>query len=318
MRRATSSAPSKNYACDYFPILEILYWHPIRFAARAKLLFAIAAYPAYDGTTKSIQADVCGSYGVAPVRGESVETGPTVSQLSSCAGSYSDLSARVAEMVRRVTDIVVSVVCLILFAPVMFILAIIIRMDSPGPALFFQRRMGRNHRRSDLADRHEGSDRRVNDLCGKPFLFVKFRTMHVDSRKRFPELYTYRYTGDQIDNLQFKCVGDPRHTRFGRWLRKTSLDELPNLWNVLIGQMTLVGPRPDIPQMTRYYRPEQRRIFDVKPGLTGYAQVFGRSSLLFQQTKDHDLRYVQDRSLRLDASLLIKTVVCVIAGRGAF
>lgn len=247
-----------------------------------------------------------------------MKTELTVGQLPSSAGGLREFGSSVAEGIRRVVDIVMSVVNLAVSAPLMLIIAIIIRLDSPGPALFRQKRVGRNRRRANSGDGHEGPDRRKNDCGGEPFEFVKFRSMHIDSRERFPEMYAYRFTDDEIRTLRFKGTDDPRHTRFGRWLRKTSLDELPNLWNVLCGRLTLVGPRPDIPEMTRYYRPEQRRIFDVKPGLTGYAQVRGRCGLLFQQTKDYDLRYVNDRSLLLDARLLLETVVCVITGRGAF
>src|SRR5207253_4853875 len=119
------------------------------------------------------------------------------------------------------------------FSPIMLLEAIVIRLGTPGPVLFFQSRVGAG--------------------C-KPFPFVKFRTLFADARERFPELYAYQYSEEEIAKLKFKIYPDPRVTQQGRWLRQTSLDELPNFWNVLTGDMALVGPRPEIPEMLPYYR----------------------------------------------------------------
>jgi lipopolysaccharide/colanic/teichoic acid biosynthesis glycosyltransferase len=161
-------------------------------------------------------------------------------------------------------------------------------------------------------------DRRRRDMAGRPFTFVKFRTMYVDARQRFPELYRYRYTEEEIRTMKFKLDPDPRLTRVGRVLRKTSLDELPNLWNVLTGGIALVGPRPEIPEMTPYYTEQQRLKFRVRPGVTGLAQIHGRGRLTFQETVGWDVEYVRRRSLGADVSILWQTAIAVMRRDGAF
>lgn len=161
-------------------------------------------------------------------------------------------------------------------------------------------------------------DRRKDDLGGQPFTFYKFRTMYVDSRERFRELYEYRYTPEEIKSLRFKKDGDPRVPEKLRWLRRTSLDELPNIINVLFGDMSLVGPRPDIPEMVQYYTEWQRAKFDVKPGITGISQIIGRGHLSFQETLKRDVEYVECQSLMLDTKIVFRTIQAVIDGNGAF
>lgn len=197
----------------------------------------------------------------------------------------------------RAFEVTVAIVALLLTLPVTLPLALLIRLTSPGPALFFQDRLGRGAKR---------------------FRFVKFRTMHVDARQRFPELYAYSYDDETIQRMKFKLDNDPRLTAVGRVLRKTSLDELPNFWNVLRGDMALVGPRPEIPEMLPYYKGDMRRKFDVRPGVTGLAQVSGRGYLGFMDTVALDLEYVRRRSLRYDLWILVRTVKKVLTGDGAF
>lgn len=197
---------------------------------------------------------------------------------------------------KRVLDLVLGGAMFVLTLPVQAAIAALVAADSPGPVVFRQVRVG------------EG---------GRPFVFYKFRTMHADARERFPELYAYEYTADQVDMMTFKLPYDPRLTRVGGHLRRTSLDELPNLLNVLRGDMTLVGPRPEIPEMVPYYRPDQLAKFSVKPGLTGLAQVSGRNILRFQQTIAADLEYVKTRSIRLDLALVAKTALVVLLRAGA-
>jgi lipopolysaccharide/colanic/teichoic acid biosynthesis glycosyltransferase len=199
--------------------------------------------------------------------------------------------------VKRVLDIVVGVLGLVVTLPLMLVLAIIIRLDSPGPIIFRQHRLGEN---------------------GRPFKFYKFRTMWVDARERFPELYAYRYTDAEIRDMYFKVLDDPRLTRFGAHLRKTSLDELPNFFNVLLGDMTLVGPRPELAEMLQYYTEVQRVKFSVKPGVTGLAQVTGRAVLRFQQTINSDLEYCARRSLWFDFVILVWTAKTIVQRVGAF
>ena len=177
--------------------------------------------------------------------------------------------------------------------PVMLIVAAIVKLDTPGPALFRQTRVG---------------------LGGRHFTFYKFRTLYADARERFPELYAYRYTPEQIQALQFKRERDPRVTPAGRWLRKSTLDELPNFWNLLKGEIALVGPRPEIPEMVPHYLPWQLAKFSVKPGITGLAQTHGRGKLAFQRTIDYDLKYVQTRSVLLDIRIIFRTIRMLFDG----
>jgi len=197
----------------------------------------------------------------------------------------------------RLLDIVIAACVLVLLAPVMVVIALAIRADSPGRAIFGQERLGLGKRR---------------------FKFYKFRTMYADAADRFPDLYTYEYAPEEILTFRFKIENDPRLTRVGRFLRRTSLDELPNFINVLMGDVTLVGPRPEIPEMLKYYLPWQSLKWQVKPGVTGYAQVQGRGLLTFQETVHCDVQCVLQRSLRTYVSVLLHTVTCVLKGIGAF
>lgn len=199
-------------------------------------------------------------------------------------------------VVKRGLDVVVSSLALIAAAPLIAVLAAVISLDSPGPAIFRQRRVGRN---------------------GRVFEFYKFRTMLVDARERYPELYAYDYSPRELGSMCFKLPHDPRSTRVGRWLRRTSLDELPNLVNVLRGDMTLVGPRPEIPEMLPYYEPHQYCKFAVKPGVTGLAQISGRNILRFVETNAKDVEYVQRRSVGFDLWILVRTTWCVALMIGA-
>ncbi len=196
----------------------------------------------------------------------------------------------------RALDIVGSAALLLATAPAVALLWLVIRIDSKGSPIFRQQRVGHD---------------------GKLFTFYKFRTMYLDARERFPELYAYDYDEEQVETLYFKLPYDPRCTRVGRWLRRTSLDELPNLYNVLRGDMTLVGPRPESPEMVAHYRDDQLLKFSVKPGLTGLAQVSGRNILRFQETLAHDLAYVDARNTRTDLRILRRTVGAVVLMMGA-
>jgi lipopolysaccharide/colanic/teichoic acid biosynthesis glycosyltransferase len=197
----------------------------------------------------------------------------------------------------RLFEIVVASVLLVVTLPLMALIAVIVRLDSPGPVVFRQARVGRD---------------------GRLFKFAKFRTLYVDARQRWPHLYAYRYTADEVAALHFKLKNDPRVTRVGRWLRKSTLDELPNLWNVLTGDVALVGPRPEIPEMLPYYDDVTLAKFSVRPGVTGLAQVRGRGDLSFRDTVALDVEYVRTRSLRLDVEILLSTVICTVLRKGAF
>lgn len=203
---------------------------------------------------------------------------------------------RLYHVAKRTIDVVGASLLLLLAAPVMAVLAVMIRLDSPGPAVFRQQRV---------------------TLGGRVFTFYKFRTMWVDARERYPDLYDYRRTGT-LGDIYYKLEDDPRNTRVGTWLRRTTLDELPNLVNVLKGDMSLVGPRPELPQLISHYRPEDLALFFTKAGLTGLAQVAGRSLLTVRERITLDVRYVAQQTLLLDLRILARTVLVVLVGRGAF
>jgi len=227
---------------------------------------------------------------------DALRTAPAWQDALDYLRSHAGEAEAVSPMVRAV-EIVVASILLILTSPLMAVIALIVKLDSPGPAVFRQPRVGRH---------------------GRLFRFAKFRTLYTDARERWPELYAYAYTPDQIRELHFKMTNDPRVTRVGRWLRKSTLDELPNLWNVLTGEVALVGPRPEIPEMLPYYDRETLTKFFVRPGVTGLAQVGGRGDLSFTDTVRFDVEYVQRRSLALDIEILFKTFICTIRRKGAF
>ena len=197
---------------------------------------------------------------------------------------------------KRTMDLTIGLPALILVAPVIALIALLIRLDSPGPAIFKQQRVGRN---------------------GELIRFYKFRTMYVDAQERFPELYEYEYTAEQLEHAYYKGQVDPRNTRMGGWLRKTTLDELPNLINVVRGNVSLVGPRPELKEMVRYYRPLELSKFTVKSGITGLAQCTGRNNLTVRQQIAADVRYVEDQSLWLDTKILFLTAWSVLRSEGA-
>lgn len=178
---------------------------------------------------------------------------------------------------KRILDLVITVPVLILLAPVFMIIAILIRRDSPGPAFYTQRRVG---------------------LDGKEFRLVKFRTMVVGAER----------IGPGLDN----DVGDPRITTIGTRLRAASIDELPQLLNVLIGDMSIVGPRPTLRDQVERYSPEQRRRLRARPGITGLAQISGRSTLPWSQRIVIDLHYVDEWSLRLDLGIIMRTIPALL------
>jgi len=243
--------------------------------------------------------------------------------------------ATLTERVGRAIDVAVALAALLIFSPFMLVIAVLIRWDSSGPVLFRHVRVGRNRRGGGSTAR--GHERRRRDDGGAPFVFYKYRTMYADARERFPHLYTYSYTPDELEALPIKVLvgkkgdpssfrrgprpdlmDDPRVTRIGRWLRRTSLDELPNFLNVLRGDMSIVGPRPDIAENIRYYRPGEMRKLSVKPGVTGLAQVRGRGFLSFHAINAYDVEYVDRRSFWLDVKIVWETVFFVVKQHGAF
>ncbi len=184
-------------------------------------------------------------------------------------------------LVKRAIDAAAASLLLVLLAPLMAAIALAVRAASPGEALFRQTRAGRN---------------------GKPFTIYKFRTMVRDAPRSALGSYCF--------------ADDPRLTRVGRLLRATSLDELPQLFNVLKGDMSFVGPRPDLPHHVERYDAAQRRRLEVRPGITGWAQVNGRNGIPWERRIELDLEYVARWSLLLDAAIGLRTIAAVLTGRG--
>ncbi len=209
------------------------------------------------------------------------------------------------DFLKRSLDIVGSCAAIVIFAPLMLIIAMAIKKTSPGPIVFKQTRLG---------------------CRGVPFVFYKFRSMALNADDRIHREYVASLIkGDHAAVNQgdaakpiYKIKSDPRVTRIGGILRKTSMDELPQLFNVLKGDMSLVGPRPPIPYETEKYEPwHLRRILEIKPGITGLWQVEGRSKTSFDDMVRLDLRYVRNCSLALDLRILLKTIVVVLKREGA-
>ena len=195
---------------------------------------------------------------------------------------------------KRLFDVLVSLLLLLLLAPFMAVIALLIKRDSPGPVFYCAERMGEN---------------------GREFQMYKFRTMVQDADQRWEEVATRRPDG----KLSFKQPDDPRVTRVGRWLRRTSLDELPQLFNVLKGDMSLVGPRPELPLVVREeYEPWQWSRFTVPQGMTGWWQVHRRGHEHQHLCTADDLYYIQNYSLLLDMQILVRTVFVVLVGQGAY
>jgi exopolysaccharide biosynthesis polyprenyl glycosylphosphotransferase len=182
---------------------------------------------------------------------------------------------------KRLFDLVMSSAALLALSPLYAVLALVVKIDSNGPVIFRQKRVGLN---------------------GREFDFFKFRTMYVDSNP-------YAYTPTKVE--------DPRITRFGRWLRRSSLDELPQFWNVLKGDMSLVGPRPEMPFIVAQYNEEQRERLKVKPGITGVWQISAVRGEPIHANMEYDLFYIEHRSLLLDLIIMIKTVATAVRGIGA-
>jgi exopolysaccharide biosynthesis polyprenyl glycosylphosphotransferase len=194
---------------------------------------------------------------------------------------------------KRLFDLLVSGMFIVVFSPLMIFLAIIIRLESNGPALFIQERVG---------------------LDGKSFRMIKFRSMVLDAEEKL-SLLKYRSEGNGV---LFKLKNDPRVTRVGAVIRKLSLDELPQLINIFLGSMSLVGPRPPLPHEVEAYEHDAMRRLLVKPGLTGLWQVSGRSNLSWQDSIRLDLYYVENWSLAGDLVILLRTVRAVFRGTGAY
>jgi exopolysaccharide biosynthesis polyprenyl glycosylphosphotransferase len=199
----------------------------------------------------------------------------------------------VVPVLKTLFDKIIATAALVAFSPVLAFIALAIVLADGGPAFFTQTRVGRD---------------------GQPFTMLKFRTMVPDAELRKEALLAL----NEGDGLLFKLRKDPRITTVGRFLRRTSLDELPQLLNVVLGEMSLVGPRPALPVEVALYRGNVSRRLEVKPGMTGLWQINGRSDLSYEDAVRLDLRYVDSWTLALDLQILWKTCAAVANGRGAY
>ena len=238
---------------------------------------------------------------------------PDIPQRPSNPTLYPDLSqrddaTRLRSGIKRMMDIIGSALILVICAPVLLIIALAIKGSSKGPVLFRQRRVGQ---------------------YGKSFIFLKFRSMYVDNDSSIHQEYVTQLIAGQAQRNPsngngdgtgfYKLTNDARITRVGMFLRRSSLDELPQLWNVLRGEMSLVGPRPAIPyEVAAYETWHRRRVLEVKPGITGLWQVNGRSRLEFDEMVRLDLRYAKTWSPLLDMKILLRTPRAVFIADGAY
>ena len=195
---------------------------------------------------------------------------------------------------KRSFDILIAASLLILLAPLLALVSLLIKATSPGPIIFSQIRVGR---------------------FGRHFRFYKFRSMYTDAECRKKMLLP---RNQSADGVIFKMKNDPRVTPFGRIIRKLSIDELPQLVNVLLGDMSLVGPRPPLPSEVRQYTLEDRKRLNVIPGLTCLWQISGRSDIPFSQQVKLDKEYIRSRSIRRDFLILLKTIPVIFSGKGAY
>lgn len=199
---------------------------------------------------------------------------------------------KIQSAIKRIFDIIFSLIFIIVLSPILIILAVLIKISSEGPAIFKQIRVGKG---------------------GKNFKIYKFRTMRPSAEKE----QKLKVDKDSIKNFVFQSENDTRITNIGSFLRKTSLDELPQLFNVFTGNMSIIGPRPEIPDIVKLYPEEYKKRLLVLPGITGLAQVSGRGEIELGKTVAFDVEYIDKFSLLLDLKILFKTIAVVFKREGA-
>lgn len=233
--------------------------------------------------------------------------------------SQSDAGTETYHDIKRAADVFMALALLILLAPLLALIALLIRLDSPGPIFFVQERIGARRRNFP-----GGESQWILQI----FPLYKFRTMHHNADAKLHRAYMKAYiAGDEgaiasLDpglksSTSYKLSGDPRVTGLGHFLRRTSLDELPQLWNVLMGDMSLVGPRPPIPYEVEMYSQQQLHRLSTVPGITGLWQVSGRCETTFDEMVRLDLEYIECKSILLDFKILLLTLPAVLSVRGA-
>lgn len=242
--------------------------------------------------------------------------------------SSENLAYKLLDTIYHLFEILFSLIVLILTSPIFLILIILIKRDSPGPVFFVMHRAGQsklikgydliNNDTVKLSHGEFESDKLY--WLPKTIPFIKFRTMYTDSEQRFPEYYWWKYnlSKDEIRQMYYKLEDDPRLTPFGKWLRKSSLDELPNFFNIITGDVRLVGPRPEAFELLRYYSEDEMQKFTIKPGLTCYSKVYGRGELTVGEQIKWDVEYVKNRTIWLDIQIIFRTILLVLTQRGAF
>ncbi len=213
---------------------------------------------------------------------------------------------------KRILDVAITTVALIFLAPVMIVIALAIRLESPGPVFFRQKRVGARLKREGGTLRWEVA----------PFNMIKFRSMVQNADPKLHQAHVQAFVSGQLPatstaGAKFKLKADPRVTRVGRILRRTSLDELPQLFNVLRGEMSLVGPRPVPTYEVDHYQGWHHERLKALPGITGLWQVEGRCELCFDDMVRLDIRYARSQSLWLDLKIMVLTIPAVLSGRGA-
>ena len=273
---------------------------------------SVTVAPAYTTQTSSPRPAALNGHAMNGTNGHAVEHAnghtwkavPAVAPLGPAAAYVPSLAHPAHRLVhrehgfylrvgKRALDVIGSLVALILTSPALLLTALLIKLDSRGPVLYKSTRIGRG---------------------GKPFTFYKLRSMVADADRHRHHLTHL----NEADGPVFKISNDPRVTRIGRFLRTTSIDEIPQFLNVLNGDMSLVGPRPPIPQEVAQYEPLQMRRLDVRPGITCLWQISGRSRIGFQEWMRLDLEYIKHRSFALDLKILLRTIPAVLSREGAY
>ncbi len=196
------------------------------------------------------------------------------------------------DIIKKIIDVVLSAVSLILLIPIFIIISVMIKVESKGPVFFVQKRVGLN---------------------GKTFNMYKFRSMVQNAEEL---KYSLKENND-MDGPMFKMKNDPRITRIGKFIRKTSIDELPQLFNILKGEMSFVGPRPSLPEEVEQFEPWMKERLIVKPGLTCFWQISGRNNINFIEWMKMDIKYIKERSIFLDIKLIVKTLIVFLGDKNA-
>jgi lipopolysaccharide/colanic/teichoic acid biosynthesis glycosyltransferase len=253
---------------------------------------AVARSPAADSEAST---KVARSARVLPLKAFAQAPSRTQSDVRSRSGARARTDRIAYEAVKRIIDLAIGLPLLLIATPIILVSALAIRLDTKGAPFFIQTRLGMN---------------------GRPFKIVKLRGMFIDSRTRFASYYDYAKHTDL--EFYFHHEEDPRITRAGKFMRRMSIDELPNLWNVVRGEMSLVGPRPEIPELLPLYGHHREQYLSVKPGVTCLSKCTGRDRLTKRETIDFDLTYIRDRCLGLDFRILWRTFRGVVLRRDVF